>query len=832
MNKRLQLAVRNAVCTECKLHNQAEGDDVCVTGNGPNDARVVVVTKFPVGQRSRTELSGYLTEAGLDMSEVMWCSALKCRVWDLDPSKTDMKACRPYLDAELAFMQPEFVLAIGGEALFAVTGKSGIMKYRGQVFTHDGGWSSMATIAPAMVARNPGYRDSFMADLRYFNAMVEGISTVDNPHHTPGDRQTTVDTKAALRAMLGALDGSDVVSFDVETVGAGEYADGAAVVSLSLTTARRDMDSAWVWKIPLFHPQSPWRRQWQRILQVIYRHIRRVKRRVAHNAKYDTRWLRQFGMPELTPTFDTIVAASLLNENRVKGLKPLAQQLLGADPWAIDTKDLLATPIEKVLEYNGLDTWHTLRLYFLFREELINNARLGKFFVNVSVPLVQELVDVERKGVYVDKRVLANNHGQAKQRLADVRESLMAWVPPRDEWPANVKQVNFNASNFARWWLFDHLGLPIMARGKTKDDGSPGMPSMAEAIMMELAELHEVGVLMLEHALWFKRCTGFFEPYAALLDVNSRLHTVFKPWGTVTGRLSSGKEDEEKITTRGQQRGVNLQQVPRDILLRGVFGAPPGSSFVEADYSQIELRIAAHLAQERNMLHLYATGQDIHMAMAMRMTGKPASQITKEERKRAKAVNFGFLYGMGWHKFIHTAWSNYQIRVTEEESRQFRASFFEQFPALPRWHAKQRRLALEHKQVETPMGRIRHLPDIDSPNDDVRAEAQRQAINSPVQAFASDMASWSMVRVSRQFRQMGLRSHPVGLVHDSINFEIPNDELRVALPVIKNTMETLPLEQVFCVVLDVPIVADIKVGTHWGGARELSIEEIYDWKAA
>lgn len=833
MNKRLELAVRNAACDHCRMSSQAEGDEICVTGQGPNGARVVIVTKFPLGPKSQKELSEYLEDAGWDnLDEVMWCSAIKCRVWDLDPSKTDMKACKPYLQSELDFLKPDYVLCVGGEALFAATGKAGIMKYRGKRFTvnlagHNASTTIMATIAPGMVTRNPRFADGFAADLRYFHAMVVGIATDRDPYHVPGPhRRTAVVSKDALRSLVAALDVSGVVSYDVETTMSGEYESDAAIVSLSLTTAVDDMSTAHVWEIPLFHPGSPWRRQWRRILELIARHLYRVKRRIAHNAKFDTRWLRQFGMPDLTPTFDTIIAASLLDENRVKDLKSLAQQLLGADPWGIDTRNLLTTPIGEVLEYNGLDTWHTLRLYYVLRDHLIQQPRIGKLFIHLMMPLIQELVGVEQIGVYVDREVLATNHNVARETLADVKRELMEWVPPRDEWPVNIKDVNFNASNFARWWLFEHLGLPVMARGKS------GMPSMREDIMMELAEQHDVGSLMLTHALWFKRCSGFFQPYEELVDSNSRIHTTFKPWGTVTGRLSSGKEDEEKITVKRDTRGVNLQQVPRDLLLRGVFGAPPGSSFVEADYSQIELRIAAFLAREDTMLQLYASGQDIHMAMAMRMTGKPKSQITKEERKRAKAVNFGFLYGMGWMKFIMTAWSNYGIRVTEAESRAFRTSFFSQFPKLPPWHGRQRRLAHTYKRVTTPMGRVRHLPDIDSAIPDVQAEAERQAINSPVQAFASDMAGLAMVHISRQFRHNGLRAHPVGLVHDAVNFEIPNDELREALPIIKDTMENLPLEKLFGIHLDVPIIADIKVGTHWGGARELSIEEIYDWQAA
>jgi DNA polymerase-1 len=337
-----------------------------------------------------------------------------------------------------------------------------------------------------------------------------------------------------------------------------------------------------------------------------------------------------------------------------------------------------------------------------------------------------------------------------------------------------------------------------------------------------------VASLLADRVTWNKYDTSFFTPWSTIIDENSRMHSVFKPWGTVTGRMSSGKEDTEKVTSSKQFRGVNLQQVPRGDLTRGIFGAPPGWFFVEFDYSQIELRMAAYLAREPTMMHLYATGQDIHMTMAMTMTGKPAHLVTKEERKKAKAVNFGFLYGMGWRKFIQTAWENYGVRVTEEEAVAFREAFFAQFPVLLKWHARQRRLAHTNGRVETPMGRVRHLPDIYSPDHGVAAEAERQAINSPVQGFASDMCALSLVLLARRFRAEGIRAFPIGSVHDAVNWEIHSDDLALALPIIKEVMENLPLEELFGVVLDIPIVADCKVGTRWGAAKEVPAETLFD----
>jgi len=355
---------------------------------------------------------------------------------------------------------------------------------------------------------------------------------------------------------------------------------------------------------------------------------------------------------------------------------------------------------------------------------------------------------------------------------------------------------------------------------------------MAEAIMQDLAELtsHPAIKLHMERGKWAKYCSSFLGTYEEQLDENDRLHTTYKLHGTVTGRTSSGKIDEEKITaSRGRRRGVNLQQVPRDPFIRGLFGAPPGRTFVEADFSQVELRLAAFCARERNMLHLYAQGVDIHLATAARTTGKPLSQVTKDERKKAKPVNFGFLYGMSWGKFLETAWTNYGVRFTPEEAQATRVAFFEAYPDLPKWYAKQKRLARGYGRVETPMGRVRHLPDIYSPDKGVRAEAERQAINSPVQGFASDMLIFGMVLIEQKFKELNIDGRIIGTVHDACNFDIADKDMRRALPVIKDTLENLPLYEKFGVHLDVPIIADLKAGTHWGDAKELTEDEVYHY---
>jgi len=844
----LELAVRNAACTECRLHTDTEPEDVCITGQvlqPKTRPKIAVVTKFPIAESGRTykELVDYFNEAGIDHTNVMWLSAMKCKTYGMDPTKTDQKKCALFLRAEFAFMDFDYVLALGAEAWFAASGWADITKNRGKLFDiAEGRGVIFPTISPSAVSRNPGLRGGFVADLQYFGRLVRGQGEVPD-HHDNADHNTTVRTLDDLKTLLRRLKHAYACAYDIEAGSAlGGYCEehdpNARVISIAVTvTDGPDMTTAHTYNVPLYHPESWFKPKWRAVLRAITKAMRKCPRRVAHNSKYDTKWMQHFtGEEQFCATFDTIVAAALLDENRPKGLKPLSQMLLGAEPWGIDTKDLLSTPLDEVLEYNGLDTWHDLRLYFVFKKQLLDQPRLANFFRRLSMPLTNELCYVERRGVFVDEPQLKINWGIVRSKLEEIHDALDEYVPETHPFITYVKRtgelkdfgVNWNASNFARWFLFEYLELPVLKRGKAKDDGRPGDPSMDEATMAYLAEVDDnpngqaVAKLLLDRVQWNKYDTAFFTPWSTIIDQNSRMHSVFKPWGTVTGRLSSGKEDAEKVSGgKGQQRGVNLQQVPRGDLTRGIFGAPPGSYFVEFDYSQVELRVAAFLAREPTMLHLYATGQDIHMAMAMQMTGKPAHLVTKEERKKAKAVNFGFLYGMGWQKFIMTAWSNYGVRVTEEEAQAFRKAFFDQFPMLLPWHGRQRRLAHKFGRVETPMGRIRHLPDIYSPDRGVQSEAERQAINSPVQGFASDMCALSMVILARQFRREDIQAYPIGTVHDAVNWEIHGDDLTYALPRIKDTMENLPLEEWFGVNLNVPIIADCKVGTRWGQAKEL-----------
>lgn len=815
-------------CRLCKLHQGT--DYVCEPGffaGAVKKGTTMVVGRMPNSDTYQRDLEDDLAEAGLEPMDLYYTAALKCRSFEMNAGRGDLKACKTYLEREIAAIKPKWILAMGNEALTATTGHSGIMKYRGRVIDRLD-VSVFPTISPASVRRNPGQRQAYLADLRLFVAQVYAKSA-----KVPKPDIFVVDTHAKVQELREMLQSADLISYDIETAGRDEFDPAGRIVCLAGTIDVGDETKTWV--LPLYHPQSPWKTQWKSLLKYLAKDLSGIKKQVAHNGKFDARWLRQFGVP-MEVTFDTMLCAHILDENRQKGLKPQAASRLGVAPWAIETKDLYSTPLAQVLEYCALDTYYTYHIYRDMKPELLAQPRLTRVYTKVTLPANKVYIKAEGRGVWMDRERITERGKIAQDMVKEIESQLMKWVP--DEIPVLGKgkkqkpaEVNFNPSNFARWWLFEHLGLPVLGRGKMKDDGSEGDPSMKEAYMLELKQYHEVPAIMLKRTQWVKICQ-FLEAYDEILDENDRIHTNFKLAGTVTGRTSSGKADEEKITGRaGDLRGINLQQVPRDPFVRGLFGAAPGYTFIEADFSQVELRIAAFLSRDRTMLRLYQTGQDIHRATASWVLGVPASRVTSDDRKKAKAVNFGFVYGMGAPKFVTTAFEKYELIFSLDQAKDIRKAFFNQFSGLLAWHARQRRLVHTNARVQSPIGRVRHLPDIRSTDKKVQGEAERQAINSPVQSFGSDMMLMAMAMIDAEFTKQGLDAHIIGTVHDAGLVEARDDCVDEAMRVMKSCMEDRLIDSLrrkFAVRLDVPIIADLKVGSHWGDAQEVPGDIVFE----
>lgn len=821
--------IRNADCELCPLHEEAE--HVCLMGSGKQSAKVMLIGEAP-GRREDEKhrafvgpsgklLDELLAEAGIKRSDCYITNVAKCRPpGNRTPSKSEIKVCvSTYLEQEISRVQPEVIVVLGNSALQGVLGKSGIKKHRGSVTrTTIGGHSCevLATLHPAAGLRNPYMLPEIRADFKRLGRLIRGEA------EKLKTKIKVVRTKKQLATLRRMLMNAKEIAWDLETY---TFDNGVRLKGKKVTTNFQEWRGpelstiaciSFSWEagvaavVPLWHEKSPWSDP-EIVLQFLKPAMERKDcKYIAHNGKFDCRWLASRKI-FCDLTFDTMLAAHMLDENRSKGLKPLSQVHLGVDAYDIgeDVANAYHAPLQRLCTYAGKDAAFTLHLYHIFREELKQVPRTARIFKLMMMPSSNMFTQIERRGVWIDPDKLEKNTEVAHENVEKIKGYMYKYVPKEKRpkpVPAGATKkltkelagINFNSPDQVGEWLFGDLKLPVLERTEK------GKASSKESVLIQLSRKHPAIKGLLKYRKWAK----YLDTYLMPLDVkhrdeHSRIHPGFKLSGTVTGRLSCSEP--------------NLQNIPRNPFLRGVVGAPPGWKLIEADYSQIELRIAAQLAGETKMLRAFHEGRDVHMETAVELTGKIASEVTSEERKLAKAVNFGFLYGMGWEKFIEYARDNYEVHVTEAEAKAYRKAFFRKWPKLLPWHDRQRRLVHRYGRVQSPIGRIRHLPDVFSGDHGVRAEAERQAINSPVQSFASDLMLMSALRLNAVLDPRS--AFIVGSIHDALLFQVLAAQAEATTHTIRREMLNPPIKPWFGAQLHVPIEVEIKVGQHWGEGK-------------
>jgi DNA polymerase-1 len=775
-------------------------------GDGPVPSRIMLVGEAPgfredeiskpfAGAAGRY-LDTVLAEVGLPRASVFITNANKCRPPEnRTPTKKEIKACRPYLDLELQAVQPDFVVPLGNVALESITGRKGIMKARGAIMEHNG-YKILPTLHPAAILRNPGWEPLFKADLQLLARAVSGLD------ERPKTQVFAVRSAKSLRIFLKKLEGvTTPIAFDVETWAPSEkggldsWHPKGIILTCSFT-----WEEGTSYVVLLEHPEQ----QWDIPITTVYQSLNVAlegKRMVGHNVKFDMKWMRRKGV-FLKASFDTMLAAHLLDENRPLGLKPLSRMFLGADEYEGQIEFDTPHQLGDLAIYNGKDTDYTFRLYHNFREELKKRPRLLRLFKLLVMPACNAFTEIESYGFPVDVGRLKKRNDNIIKKIAITERKLLRFIDKKDRPPV----YNFRASSFLTWYFFEYLELPIL-----EYTPKANKPSTKEAVLLKLRDKHPSVGLLMELRKWMKYESTYTRNWLARIRSagRARIYTSYNISGTVTGRLSS-----------------DMQQVPRNILIRSIIGISTNSNkrrkgesrqerrFVEADFSQIELRIAAMFSRDPSLIKAFRSGGDPHLETAATVTGKAPERITKEERKMAKAVNFGFLYGMGSRKFRVYADEKYGVKVTESEAADYRKAFFSQYRGLLPWHDRQRRIVRNLGHVVSPIGRVRHLPSIESSDEGLQAAAEREAINSPVQGLASDLTVLSMVLLHE--RLDGNRGRVIGNVHDSILFEIDDNYTAEATKIIKETMENLPLKRYFGWQPTVPIQVEVSVSDHWG----------------
>ena len=505
--------------------------------------------------------------------------------------------------------------------------------------------------------------------------------------------------------------------------------------------------------------------------------------KIAQNGKFDMTVLAEYGIKLENLTFDTMLAAYLLGEKSL-GLKALAFNKLGVEMTPIT--DLIGkgpkqlsmamATIEEVADYACADADITLRLKSVLDAELREEG-LWQLFSEVEMPLVPVLVSMERNGVAIDVELLRDmSHSLGKDMLrleAEVYNSL-------------GYRFNINSSQQLSRILYEELKLPKPR--KTKSGYSTEASSLEE-----LKGAHPIIELVLQYRQLAKLKSTYTDAFCELVNPKTgRLHTSFNQTGTTTGRLSSSEPNVQNIPIRTELGGK----------IRQAIIAEPGWQLLSADYSQIDLRVLAHISQDPELIATFLRDEDVHAATAARIFNVPQDKVTTEMRRVAKTVNFGVIYGMSGYGLEQAT------SFSREEASQFIIAYFEKYPKVREYIENTKNQARELGYVQTVMGRRRYIPEIKSPNGQVRQAAERMAINMPVQGTSADIIKIAMVNIHREMEKSSLRSRMTLQVHDELLFEVPPEEIDRMKELVSRIMPQ-------ALKLSVPLKIDIKLGKNW-----------------
>lgn len=502
------------------------------------------------------------------------------------------------------------------------------------------------------------------------------------------------------------------------------------------------------------------------------------------NGKFDTLFIEHHYGISLPIHHDVMLLGTAYDLAAPHGLKPMAVAYLGVPDWDIPLKEKIKpnNPIVEKYLYKDLD--HPWELFCYFYNRLTEIQWMHYNYLLKPAFLMYRRT--ERRGIYFDKKkykvVKKEYKEKAAERLAKLKKRY---------------DINWNSSPQVANVLFTDVngeGLPAV-----KLSQKTGKPSADAKVLKRLAAKgYDLPTLLLDYKTYYGANSKFLNKWGDYAAHDGRIHPSFNITNVVTGRPSCS--------------APNLQQVPRLKALRTLYTAEEGRSLIEADYSQIELRIAADYARDKTMLGIYRNGGDIHTATAIDLSGK--KEPTKEDRTKAKPVNFGFLYGMMAKGFVNYAFDNYGVVFTLQEAERYRQIFFNKYSNLLSWHSEMEAMCEALGGVENRFGRFRALPDIHDKNRWIRGDAVRRSINTPVQSTASDLLVFSAIQCDFELsKEMDL--WVVGTIHDAILFDCPDEYVEDAKKEIKRIMENPKALEIFDVSFNVPIEVDMAVGA-WG----------------
>ena len=595
---------------------------------------------------------------------------------------------------------------------------------------------------------------------------------------------TVVDTDEKLGALKNELTRAKVISFDTETTSTEEVTAELVGISLAVKEGHG-------YYIPVGHVSGN-NLEIKKVIAALTPAMTDSKiGKVAHNAKYDYIMLARYGLVISPLTFDTMLAEFIVDpSSRNLGLKNLSEYRLGEEMTHIEELigkgkkqiSMAEVAIESVANYAAADAETTLRLMPIMQKELqrVNGTKL---LDEIDMPLTPVLAEMEMTGALIDTKFFAAMSQELGQRLAEIEKEIFQLAG---------KTFNLNSPQQLSDVLFNHLRLEPPDKGRKT---TTGFYSTSADVLEALRGKHPALDFILEHRELSKLKSTYVDALPAAMDPNTgRVHTSYSQIGAVTGRLSSNNPNLQNIPIR-TETGRRV---------RNGFIADKGNVLLSVDYSQIELRIVAHMAQDEAMLKAFRAGEDIHATTAAAIYDIELDKVTKDMRRHAKAINFGLIYGMSAFGLTRST------DLTLAEAEDFVKAYFTKFPGVKKYLDGMRRQAAEIGYVETLLGRKRYFPALQGKiNMQLKNREEREAINAPIQGTAADIMKLAMLKIPSALQAAGLKGKMLLQVHDELVLECPKKEVEKTAKVVQETMaEAYPMS--------IPLETEARAGASWG----------------
>ena len=601
----------------------------------------------------------------------------------------------------------------------------------------------------------------------------------------PRPEYETVLTREQLDAWLQRIGAAELTCVDTETTSLDPMAARLVGLSLSIEPLRACY-------IPLAHSYAgvPEQLPFDATLAALRPWLESPHhRKVGQHLKYDMHVFANHGLKLAGVAHDTLLESYVIEAHRSHDMDSLAERHLGrktitfAEVCGKGANQLRfdEVALDRATEYAAEDAEVTLALHHALWPHIEPNEKLRSIYQDIELPVAQVLFEMERTGVLIDRAKLEAQSAELARRIAELERQAaeLAGQPFNLGSPKQIGEI-----------LFGQLKLPVVKKTAS------GAPSTDEEVLEKLAEDYPLPKVLLEHRGLAKLKSTYCDKLPASADANGRVHTTYGQAIAVTGRLSSSDPNLQNIPIRTAE-GRRIREA---------FIAPPGHRIVSADYSQIELRIMAHISEDAGLLDAFSKGEDIHRATASEVFGVPVAEVTSEQRRYAKVINFGLIYGMSAFGLAGN------LGIERDAARSYIDRYFMRYPGVAKYMEHTRALAKRQGYVETVFGRRLWLPEINSPNGPRRGAAERAAINAPMQGTAADLIKLAMIAVARWIAGEALGTRLVMQVHDELVLEVPDAEVALV-------RERVPALMAGVAQLRVPLVADVGVGDNWDQAH-------------